>query len=411
MTTARARPIGGPIFTPFSKFLVLLLALGAPVLAARFVLGLGATTAMSDGYPWGIWIAVDVVVGTGLASGGYALALLVFVLNRGRYHPLVRPALLTSLLGYSAAGLAVVFDLGRYWNLWKVPLMPWNWNGNSILLEVALCMMAYTAVIALELSPAYLERLAERGGPGAAARAARWGPRIERALPFVIGLGMVLPTMHQSSLGSLLLVAGLKVHPLWYTGLLPLLFLLTALSMGYAIVYVETIFAGVGFRRPVEVKLLGSLGRVVSGTLLAFLVVRLGALAASGRLGLTLTSGRLSFFFWAETLLLLAGAILFLRPAARHDAGVQLQAALLALAGSALYRVDAFLVAFDPGPSWRYFPSLGEMAVTVGLVATETLLYLVAVRRLPILAGAGQLPPRTTPAGAVAGAAGEGARP
>jgi Ni/Fe-hydrogenase subunit HybB-like protein len=384
--SARARPVGGTVFTPAVKGMLVLWAAGTGVGIVRFTQGLGAVTALSDGYPWGLWIAFDVVVGTGLASGGYAIALLVYVLNRGRYHPLVRPAILTSALGYAVAGVAVVFDVGRWWNLPRVPLLPGRWNGSSVLLEVALCMMAYVGVLAVELSPALLERWRDGAHPGRARAAARWLPRLEAALPWIVAVGLVLPTMHQSSLGSLLLVATTKVHPLWHTPVLPLLFLLTAFAMGYAVLYFESIFAGVAFGRRLETRMLGTLGQFVAGIIALFLVVRFGSLAAADRLSLAVTTP-IAFFFWAETLLLLASAYLFLEQGVRARPSAQLQAALLALAGAALYRIDAFLVAFDPGPGWRYFPSVGEILVTLGLVATETVVYVVAVRKLPILAG------------------------
>jgi Ni/Fe-hydrogenase subunit HybB-like protein len=385
--TTPARAVGGKLLTPTFKIMLVLWAAATAVGLVRFTRGLGAVTALNDGYPWGLWIAFDVVVGTGLASGGYAIALLVYVLNRGRYHPLVRPAILTSALGYSVAGIAVVFDVGRYWALWKVPIMPGRWNGSSVLLEVALCIIAYTAVLFVELSPALLERWAAERHERRQAFAARWLPRLERALPFVIALGLVLPTMHQSSLGSLLLVAGTKLHPLWHTGALPLLFLLTAFAMGYAVLYFETIFSSVAFGRRLETRLLASLGVAVGGVILAFVAVRFAGLMGAGRLGLTVTSGARSFFFWAETLLLLSAAGLFLQQWVHASPATQLQAALLALAGGALYRIDAFLVAFDPGHGWRYFPSVGEILITLGFIATETMVYIVAVRRFPILAG------------------------
>jgi len=396
--SARARPVEGKLLTPAIQVMIGLWGAGTIAVVARFVQGLGATTAMNDGFPWGIWIAFDVVVGTGLASGGYAMALLVYVLNKGRYHPLVRPALVTSFLGYSVAGIAVAFDLGRFWNLWKVPVTPWTWNGTSVLLEVALCMIAYTAVLFLEISPALLERWSVDGHPRLAAFSRRWLPRIERALPFLVAVGLVLPTMHQSSLGSLLLVAGTKVHGLWHTGLLPLLFLLTAFAMGYAIIYFEAIFSAAAFRRPMETRMLSRLGVFVAGLLLAFLVIRFSGLFAADRLGLTLTSGVRSFFFWAETLLLGAAALLFLHQGVRASAAGQLQAALLALGGGALYRVDAFLVAYRPGQGWVYFPSFFEILVTVGLVATETVVYVWLVRRFPILAGVSEPAPEPVPA-------------
>jgi Ni/Fe-hydrogenase subunit HybB-like protein len=396
--TARARPVEGRFLSTPIKIMLALWALGTVAGLWRFTQGLGAATSMNDGYPWGIWIAFDVVVGTGLASGGYAMALLVYVFNRGKYHPLVRPALVTSFLGYSVAGVAIAFDLGRFWNMWRIPVAVSDWNGTSVLLEVALCMMAYTAVLFLEVSPALLERLAASGQDGRAALARAWLPRIERALPFVIAVGLVLPTMHQSSLGSLLLVARTKVHGLWHTGLLPLLFLLTAVSMGYAIIYFESIFSSVAFRRPLETRLLSRLGVFVAGVIAAFLVVRFAGLAVSGRLGLVFSSGVHSFFFWVETLLFAAAAWRFVQQGIRAHAQGQLQAALLALFAGSMYRIDAFLTGFNPGQNWIYFPSLPELFVTLGLVATETMAYVWIVKRFPILAGVSEPVPRTVPA-------------
>src|SRR6185436_10383895 len=144
---AQARPIGGRIFTTPFNLLVALFAVAAVLIVYRLIFGLGRITAMNDGYPWGLWIAFDVVTGTALACGGYAVALLVYVLNKGKYHPLVRPAVLTSALGYSLAGVGVALDIGRWWNIWRVPVFFWHWNLNSVLLEVALCIMAYTFVL------------------------------------------------------------------------------------------------------------------------------------------------------------------------------------------------------------------------------------------------------------------------
>ncbi|MGE5662729.1 MAG: NrfD/PsrC family molybdoenzyme membrane anchor subunit, partial [Deltaproteobacteria bacterium] len=151
------RPVGGPILTGTFLVASAVFVLGLLIIAWRFVSGLGPTTALNDLYPWGIWIAYDVVSGTALACGGYAVALLCYVLNKGKYHPLIRPAILTSALGYTLAGASIVIDVGRYWNIWKVPLL-WNWNRNSILLEVAMCIMAYVVVLWIEILPAFLEK-------------------------------------------------------------------------------------------------------------------------------------------------------------------------------------------------------------------------------------------------------------
>jgi Ni/Fe-hydrogenase subunit HybB-like protein len=395
-----ARPVGGKLLTPVFQVLLVFWAIGTAVLAVRLVKGLGAVTALNDGYPWGLWIAIDVAVGTGLACGGYALALLVYVFNRGRHHPLVRPALVTSFLGYTAAASATVFDVGRYWNLWRVPFTPRDWNESSVLLQVALCEIAYIGVLAVEIAPAFLERWKE----APASRLGRFSkavlPGLERVLPFVIALGLLLPILHQAGLGALLLVAVTKLHPLWHTPYLPLLFVVTSLAMGYAIVCLESTFSNAAFHRRPETRLLGSLGLAVSLALAGFLAVRFASLAAAGRLGLTLSAGGFSFAFWGETLLCAVAALLFLSRGVRENEGLTLQAALLALGGAVLYRVNVFLVGFDPGPGWMYFPSLGELAITAGLVATETMMYLFLVRKVPVLGGIVTVPARETPAAA-----------
>src|SRR5574341_157975 len=150
-------PVGGVIFTRPVQVLGSFAVVAFALVAWRFAVGLGQSTALNDGYPWGLWIAFDVVTGSAFACGGYALALLVYILNRGKYHPLVRPALVTSAFGYSIAGFSVMIDIGRPWLAWKLPLF-WHWNARSVLLEVALCIMSYTIVLWIEVSPAFLER-------------------------------------------------------------------------------------------------------------------------------------------------------------------------------------------------------------------------------------------------------------
>ena len=192
MTTATHvhEPVGGSFWSRGTRVLVALAALGAVALAWRFAFGLRSVANVHDGYPWGIWIALDVVVGTALGCGGYAVALLVYVLNRGRYHPLVRPAVLTSLLGYTLGAFAVIVDLGRWWELWKVPIYFWRWSGSPQL-EVALCIMAYVFVLMIEASPALLEKIERGGSPGRRERAAAWLRRLDRAFPFLLALGVL----------------------------------------------------------------------------------------------------------------------------------------------------------------------------------------------------------------------------
>lgn len=397
MTVETATPVGGRLFTPVFRILAALLILGVVAGLVRVVGGLGAATALSDGYPWGLWITFDVVIGTALACGGYAVALLAYVFNQGRYHPVVRPAVLTSALGYTVAGISVVIDVGRYWNIWKVPLYAHRWNLDSVLLEVALCIMAYVVVLWIEVAPAFLEKWRSSERPALRAWSERLLPILEKALPLILALGLLLPTMHQSSLGALWLVVPTKLHALWYTSWLPFLFLVSSLAMGWAMVVVEGTLSAHVYGRPLETRLFASMGVVTAGATLAWVAVRLLDLAALGRLGLVFGSGMLSFMFLLENALALAGVWFLLAPRHRGIASKQLAAAFLVAASGVVYRFDTFLVAFRPGQGWSYFPSVGEILVTVGLIAAETMAYVYLVRKFPILAGAPRVPARTEP--------------
>jgi len=381
-----AVPVGGTLLTRGYKALLALGVVGIVVILWRFAVGLGTSTALSDGYPLGLWIALDVVTGTALACGGYAVALLVYIFNRGKYHPLVRPAILTSALGYTMAGASVAIDLGRPWIMWKIPLYFWSWNLNSALLEVALCIMAYVTVLWIELAPALLSRYEHTGPQRVQRLARRILPILDRALIWIIALGMLLPTMHQSSLGSMMLLAGPRLHPLWNTPFLPLFFLMTCLAMGYAMVVFESTLSSSAFRRRGETSMLLILQRVAVGLGAAFVIFRFADLAYRGRLPMIATLDLFGIMFWLETILWLLPAAMMLI-ARTANPGVLFAGAMSVALGGAFYRFDTFLVAFQPGAGWHYFPSVPEMVVSIGLIALEIALYIAVVRRFPILAG------------------------
>jgi Ni/Fe-hydrogenase subunit HybB-like protein len=370
----RYAPVGGELLTPHFYFLGLLVAIAVGIALYRFVYGIGAVANLNDGYPWGVWITWDVVTGTAIACGGYALALLVYVFNRGRFHPMVRAALLTGVFGYTLAGLSIIVDVGRWWQLYNV-VLPRYMNLNSVMLEVALCVTLYTVVLWIEFSPAILEAMH-------ANRLLRW---VRHGLFFFIGLGILLPTMHQSSLGSLLIIAGWKVHPLWQTTLIPLLFLLTAIAMGYAIVVFESLYASVNLNRPLETAMLSRISAVIPWLLSAYLVLRIGDIIAQDKGGLLLAGGAEPWLFAAEMALFAYGIIMLFDKRRRHLPTSLFLAASAVLLGGSLYRFDAFLIAFDPGPGWHYFPGFGELMITVGIVAFEVMAYLFFVKKVPVL--------------------------
>ena len=387
MSQAKAAPVGGPLWTPRTLTLLVIGLIGLGLIVWRFAVGLGVSTAMNDGYPWGIWIAFDVVSGTALACGGYAVALMVYVFNKGKYHPLVRPALLTSALGYSVAALGIVIDVGRPWLIWRIPISVGKWNLDSALLEVALCVMAYIVVLWIELSPAFLEKWAGNSNSGGANFARRLGGFLEKSLIWIIGLGLVLPTMHQSSLGTVIMLAGPRLHGLWHTGWLPFLFLVSCIAMGYAAVVMESTLSSRAFGRQREDKMLGNLSGVISGLLFFFVLFRLGDIIIQGKTALLFGSGLLSLMFWIETALFLLPAISLATGRGKASPGCLFRAAFMIILGGILYRFDAYLVAFNPGEGWSYFPSIPETVMTLGLVALEVLIFIILVKNFPILGG------------------------
>jgi Ni/Fe-hydrogenase subunit HybB-like protein len=359
-------------------FLVLAALAGVALLLIiyRYIAGLGAVTNLSDGYPWGIWITYDVLVGTALGCGGYAMAILVYAFNRWEYHPVVRSAVLTSVFGYTLAGVAIFLDIGRYWNGYKL-FLPWTVNFNSVLVEVALCIAAYVVVLWIELLPTVLEAHPEN--PKAVSTRAK----LEKWLPVIAAVGILLPTMHQSSLGTLMVIAGYKLSPLWQTQLLPFFFLLSAILMGFGVTVFESVLSSVAFKRPFETPILSRLAVVVAWAAVVYLVVRLADLLFRG--APIFTSGSQSVSFLVENLLFLMPVLLLVNPAWQKDLRwLFVMASSLLLAGS-LYRFNAFLIGYDPGAGWRYFPATQELLITLGIVAFELMAYLYFVKRYPVL--------------------------
>jgi Ni/Fe-hydrogenase subunit HybB-like protein len=369
------QPLKRSVITLPFVILGVIALVGTYFLVQRFVHGMGLVTNLNGGYAWGVWVVYDIVVGTALACGGYALAITVYLMNKGKYHPLIRPALLASLLGYGLGGIGALIDMGRWWQFYNI-LLPWHMNFNSVMLEVGLCVFAYILVLCIEFLPTLLERFGAKG----------LQQLLEKVLFFVIALGILLPTMHQSSLGSMLIAMGYKVNPLWQTLFLqPLLALLTALTMGFAVVVFEASMGSVGFRRQSETPLLAGLGKAIVGLLGAYLVVRFAEIVINGKLGLVFAGDLASLMFLLETALFVFPLVVLSSEARRRNGPLLLWAAVSMLFAGSLYRFNAFLITYDPGPGYSYFPSVSEIMVTAGVVAIEIMAYLFVVKKFPVL--------------------------
>ena len=371
---AAPAPVGGSLVNALTLTCGVFIALMAAILAVRFLFGLGAVTALNDGYPWGIWIVVDVVIGSAFACGGFSVAMLVYIFNKGEYHPLVRPALLASLFGYTLAGAGVIFDLGRWWNVWNM-YWPGSINPNSVMFEVAMCISLYIVVMWIEFSPVVLEQL----GKDDARR------KVGKAMFFIIALGTVLPMMHQSSLGTLLVVMGYQIHPLWQTPLQPALYLLTAITMGYAVVLFESCVASSAYRRKIEMHMLTPMAKVMLGFLAVYLLIRIGDLLVRGALSQAFVPSVEALTFWLEMACFIAPLILIGAESNRRNPAKLFLAGILLMLGGALLRLNGFLIGYETGDGFSYFPTLAEVLVTAGMFAIEVLGYIIITRRFPVL--------------------------
>lgn len=369
------KPLGGKIITKPFIILAILAGIAVFLLIKRFIFGLGSVTNLSDGYPWGIWIAYDVVIGTAIGCGGYVMAILVYIFNRGKYHPLVRSALLTSVFGYTTAGFSIFIDVGRYWQIYNI-FLPSHVNLNSIMFEVAFCIATYILVLWIEFFPTFLEKFNKT----------KVLLILNKTLFIFIAIGVLLPTMHQSTLGSLMIIAGNKLSPLWQTGWLPVLFLISAILMGYAMVIFESLYSSTVLKIPFEMPALGKIGKLVAWVAVVYIIIRFSDLILNGKLGLLFTdSWSNSIMFVVENLLFFVPTILlFSKKHRRRTKSLFFIAIALVLAG-AIYRFNAYLVGFNPGIGWHYWPSASEILITIGIIAIEIMAYLVFIKRLPVL--------------------------
>ena len=370
-------------FPTGTLILTIIVILGLIPMIIRYLYGLGATTNLSDGRPWGLWISFDLYCGVALAAGGFTLAGAVYVFNLKKYYPVVRPAILTAFLGYTLVILALLVDLGQPWYIWHAIIY---WNIHSPLFEVAICVMTYTFVLALEFSPAVFEGLSKSNLP--VVRRFNWHIpwRLIRAIqiPLVIA-GIVLSTLHQSSLGSMLLMMPETLHALWYTPILPILFLLSAIAVGPAMVIFESTLSTRVFGHKLELDVLSGLGRAIPYILGLYLLLKLIDLMVAGEIGLIFYGYPQNLLWWGEIIIgVILPIILFSIPGVRQNRSGVFWSAVLVVIGLIFNRFNVSMLALAIRPGFTYFPHWMEFAISAGLVADALLVIWLAHRLLPM---------------------------
>lgn len=369
------------LFTPFNLVTGVILLAGLAVTVLRFTGGLGAVTRLDDNNPWGIWIGFDLLCGVALAAGGYVTSSACYIFGLKRFHSAVRPAILTAFLGYALVVLALHYDVGRPWRL-PYPIF-FSQGTSSLLFEVALCVFLYLTVLFIEFSPAALEWLGQHTIR-----------RLVVRLTLVLTIfGVILSTLHQSSLGALFLIAPSKLHPLWYSGYLPVYFFVSSIFVGMSMVIFESTLAHRYMHHRMDqthitesdAVALG-FGRAAAFIMMAYAGLKLLGLALDHNWHHLATGWGLWFLF--ELLgLVLFPALMFAVAVRERNLKLVRRAASLAILGVIINRMNVSLVAFN----WhlpiqqRYLPGLMEIITSVFIVTLGVTAYRLIVTYMPIL--------------------------
>ncbi len=350
-----------------------ILASGAVVTVARYWKGLGFVTNLSDKFPWGLWIGFDVLCGVALAAGGFTITAAVYVFNLKRFKPIVRPTVLTAFLGYFLVAVGLMYDLGKPWNIWHPIVM---WNPRSPMFEVAWCVMLYLTVLALEVAGPVFEKLGWKKAVAVQHAA---------VVPLVIA-GVIISTLHQSSLGSFYLIVPGKLHPLWYTPLISWMFYFSAIAGGLAMIIVESRLSSRALGKGLEMPLLQKVAKALVVALAFYAAVRLADMARLGVIGEIFTGSREAMFFQLEMAIgVILPIVLLSLPAVRRNSERLFRTSVLVVAGLVVNRLNVSLTGLEGAMGGHYVPTIAEGIITLMLVGFGVTAFTLAVRYLPIM--------------------------
>jgi Ni/Fe-hydrogenase subunit HybB-like protein len=345
-----------PKITVWRAIFAAILLSGLYATYVRVFYGLGGSTNLSDKFPWGLWIGFDVMCGVGLAAGGFTLVAIVHIFNINAYKPVLRPAVLTAFLGYVLVVVGLLYDLGRPDRLWHPLVM---WNPHSVMFEVAWCVTLYSTVLFLEFLPVVFEKFGWH-------EPLNWIHKI--SVPLMI-LGVLLSTLHQSSLGTLFLIVPEKLYPLWYTPLLPLLFYVSSIGVGLAMTIFESWHSSRAFGRALELPLLAGLARVLAVVMSVYLWIRFLDLIHRGALGLMARNRTETWLFGLEMALMIVPTILLYQSKIRMRPGALYACAVMVVFGFIANRLNVGITGLEAGSGTHYIPKWSEIAVTLSIVA------------------------------------------
>ncbi len=356
-----------PIPNSFYPLLALTL-LGVGLAIYRLVVGLGVTTNMNDHFPWGIWITTDLFL-IPVAGAAFTISLITYFFGRERYHTVIRPAVLAGFLGYGIVGILLFLDIGRWTQFYNI-FVPSFINLHSFLEEVSLCITLYTVILILEVAPVFLEKYNIKAP-------IRW---INSAIYWIAGAGVILSTLHQSSLGSMFLLMPYKLHPLWWTPALPVLFFLQAVYTGLGTTAIAVNLVWRAMKLPIDRQLFKRIGQAMSLMMALYLAVKVGDWMGAGEIDLLLKPDAFGVLAWIEiTLGVVVPLLILLTRFGSHSQG-PFWAGVFALIGTFINRLVISWIGLAEPAHVTYTPSWIEIMIVVGLFAGAALVYGAVVR-------------------------------
>ncbi len=363
------------MWTPTTVVMVLIMLAGGLILLVRLFKGLGAVTNLNDGFPWGLWIGIDVLGGVAMAAGGFLIAGAVYILNMKKYRPIVRASILNAFFGYLLAATAITMDIGLPWNIWHPIVM---WQIHSVMWIVAIHVVLYTSTLATESSPMFFEKFGMEKAAGF----------IHKIIVPVVLFGVLLSTLHQSSLGAVYLITAKKLSPLWYNSQVPTLFLISAVMMGLSMVSLETILSEKYFGHKADIGILSGLARGVLITGIIYFLAKLFFLIKGPGIATAFNGSMEANMYLLEMIVsVIAPIILLSMKSVRENARSLFFVDILVVAGILLNRlnVSIFGVYRDQAATGlSYFPTWMEFVVTLAFISLSVVGFKVSVKYLRV---------------------------
>jgi len=370
----------GKLLTPFNLISVPVMLVGLVLTIIRFTQGLGSVTNLNQQFPWGFWIGFDVVCGVAFAAGAYVITFVVYVMNAEKYHPIVRITVLNGFLAYVFYAGALMLDLGRPWKIVN-PIIGNSFGYNSVLFLVAWHFMLYMITALIEFAPAIAEWLGMR--------------RLRRVLKaMTVGaviFGITLSMLHQSGLGALFLMAKPKIHPLWYSEFIPILFFVSSIFAGLSMVIAEGTISHRVFHRLMDAEHREGADEIVFGLARGAAIAMLVYYFFKTTLFIHDHQWEMMGDFWGNWFLLeviglvLVPCVMYAYGARHRSLGVIRTAAVLTILGVVLNRLNISVIAFNWFVPDHYYPSWQEITITLMIVFAEIWALRWVVLRMPVL--------------------------